>query len=283
MVLSFAHPDDEAYNTGILCAKYSVSGWHIHLLIATLGQHGTSDGILPDQLGVVRSKELDVSSKILGIEKIHQFGYMDGMLKDVESGELEDKIHKKLLELSPDIVVTFDAKGITNHPDHIKMSFATTYAFQRYSADVADTRNFIRDVNEKRPVKIRHFAAMHKFALKQEQFSDIVETPVEPKLYYATIPQSSLQYMQKINLEEKESFGKPMTGTDDKYITTVIEGSRFMNKKIKALRAHESQISDIDAWIDPKNPLLQKEFFILRMVGRSEVYMGKQDRVSNKL
>ena len=106
----------------------------------------------------------------------------------------------------------------------------------------------------------------------------------EPKLYYACMPESVAMYLRQKKVIPATSFGKPWNGVEDKRITTVIDTKRFAAVKIKALRAHVSQAADVDKFlsIDPQ-PVVQQEFYILRMQGESEIFMGKNDQVSNRL
>jgi hypothetical protein len=73
-------------------------------------------------------------------------------------------------------------------------------------------------------------------------------------------------------------------GVEDKRITTVIDVSRTSAVKAKALHAHVSQAEDVDRFYSiDNNPLTVKEYFILRMIGTKEVFVGKNDRISDRL
>jgi LmbE family N-acetylglucosaminyl deacetylase len=96
-----------------------------------------------------------------------------------------------------------------------------------------------------------------------------------PKLYYACLPESVAGYLQKKKILPSESFGKPWRGTEDKDITTVINIMRSAADKKKAL-----------TWITPDMTFQtapKHEYFILRMQGTTEVFMGKGDHVANHL
>lgn len=288
MLLVFAHPDDESFACGGVIPKYVENGWQVSLISATKGEAGSSgsyDVKSPDALGVIRERELLDAAKLLGIFKVEFLGYRDGKLKDVNEGELEDVLNKKILVLSPDVVITFDTTGVSNHPDHIRMCYATTYAFQRYAQEISETREFIQKVSVREEgVKKRHFFSKHKLALKQEAFADVVDDGVEPKLYYACLPESVASYLKEAKRMPETSFDKPWRGTPDKLITTVIDCKRYKGVKIKALKSHVTQEVDVNEFVEfERNPLLTKEFFLLRMVGTREVYTGKNDRVSDRL
>lgn len=254
MLLVFAHPDDESFAAGGSVAKYTRNGWEAHLVCATAGEAGDSGtlGISGEPLRIIRQHELEEAAAILGIKSVTVLGYKDGSLTEQNPGELEDKIARKMLEIQPDVVVTFDTTGISNHPDHIKISYATTYAFQQYA---------------------------QWFLQTQGQLS----TEEEPKLYYAALPASLASYLRQQKVLPQESFGRPWVGVADKLITTVIDIKKFSNIKKKALSAHKTQQNDVARVLSlTGNPILSFEYFILRLHGVHEVYMGKNDKISNR-
>jgi LmbE family N-acetylglucosaminyl deacetylase len=258
LLLVFSHPDDESLSCGGTLAKYVKAGWHVDLITATRGEAGNVGpytNISRDQLADIRQKELQKAAITLGIDSITFLGYRDGTLASLTPGELEDKVYKKMEELVPDTVVTMDTSGVSNHPDHIKMSYVTTYAFQKYAAWI-ETK--LKDREE------------------AEQ--------VFPKLYYSCMPESVAQYLKQKKIIPVQSFGKLWRGTPDKNITTVINIRRFAATKRRALTSHISQQDDINRFLSLlSQPMLKHEYFILRMYGTTEVFMGKNDRVSNAL
>jgi LmbE family N-acetylglucosaminyl deacetylase len=258
LLLVFAHPDDESFSCGGTVAKYVKAGWRVDLICATRGEEGSRGpyvNLPQEKLSDIRQKELQKAGITLGIKSITFLGYKDGTLSAQIPGELEDKVHKKMEELVPDAVITADTTGISNHPDHIKMSYVTTYAFQKYAAWIESK---LKD---------------------QEEAAQIF-----PKLYYACMPESVADYLKKKKIIPAESFGKLWRGTPDKNITTVINIMKFASTKKKALTSHISQQEDINRFLSlPSQPFLKHEYFILRMHGTTEVFMGKGDRIVNTL
>lgn len=259
LLLVFAHPDDESFATGGTVAKYQKAGWEVFLLCATRGEKGEVGpyaSLSAGKLGAIRQKELEQAAALLGISHVTVLDYKDGKLAGLEAGELEESIYKKMEEIIPDCIITFDTTGISNHPDHIKISYATTFAFQKYAAWIEDQLRERSDIA-----------------------SDIL-----PKLYYACMPESVAAFLKKNKNIPTQSFGKPWAGTTDKLVTTVIDIARFTGVKRKALLSHRSQQADVQRFLSfAANPLAKHEYFILRMHGTTEVFMGKNDRVSNKL
>ena len=73
----------------------------------------------------------------------------DGKLKESNPGEIEDGIFKYMTQVLPDTVITFDQTGISNHPDHVRMCFSTTYSFQEYVS-------WLESVYEKKGIQGRY-------------------------------------------------------------------------------------------------------------------------------
>lgn len=272
LLLVFAHPDDESFTCGGTVAKYVKAGWEVNLVCATRGEAGETGpygDISKTELQDIRSQEMERAMEILGISSVTFLDYRDGGLSKLHPGELEDKIHHSMVTHNPDVVITFEPNGISNHPDHSKICLSTTYAFQKYAdAKAHPEAPGARDPNRNWE---RQFAAMNP------------ET-AEPKLYYACMPESIADYLRRKNVIPDQSFGLPWKGTEDKLITTVIDTKRFAATKLKALRAHISQSADVDRFYAiERQPLADQEFFILRMQGEFEIFMGKNDRISNRL
>jgi len=262
MLLVFAHPDDESFTAGGAVAAYAGRGWHVELICAT----GDAE----------RTSEVERAGKILGIQHIQFLSQPDGQLKSVTPGTLEDMIVKKMEEYMPDIVMTHDTTGITNHPDHIKMCYATTFAFQKYTQSLEEIKTGV--------VSRKGRGYVWKEDAFKRAFGDIDPENKDPKLYYSCMPSSVVAFLQKEKQISEESHGLPWRGTADKFVTTVIDIADTKLAKGKALLCHESQKENVDHFISfDKHPSHNQEWFILRMQGVHEVFMGKNDRVADEL
>jgi len=251
----FAHPDDETIDAGGTIAKYVSAGWTADLVCATRGGSGPWGNVArptPETtLETVRSEELARAAEILGVRSITFLDYKDGTLGNKEPGDIEDALIQSMEDIRPDVVITAEPGGMTNHPDHSKLSYAVTYAFQEY-------------------VK-----------LHEDKYND---THPAPKLYYACFPESIISYLIKNKYFPAEAHGKPITGVEDKKITTVIDIMRYASKKVQAMDAHETQRELLTKYVSmPHSPFFSKEYFMLRLSGSREVFMGKTDRVSDRL
>lgn len=250
----FAHPDDESFTAGGTIAKYVKAGWAVNLICGTRGEAGDIGSVRlskGDALGQVREAELREAGKVLGLSSITFLPYKDGTLSTKVPGDIEEALINKLSEMKPDVVITFETGGISNHPDHIKLSYATTYAFQEY-------------------------AKMRRKAIKND------ENP--PKLYYACVPESVSRYLISEGVFPNEAHERPWKGVEDKKVSTVIDVKRFAGIKEDALRKHMTQVSNVDRFYSiDSNILAVQEYFMLRMVGITEAFVGKNDRVSDGL
>ena len=132
----FAHPDDETYLAAGTIAKYVKAGWSADLIMATKGEagsHGNPQNLRADALGDIHARELQTAAEYIGLRSVTYLDYKDGRLSSLPPGDIEDKLMTIFAEEKPDVVITFEPTGVTNDPDHAKVSLATTFAFQKLS------------------------------------------------------------------------------------------------------------------------------------------------------
>lgn len=268
LLLVFAHPDDEAFTAAGTVAKYAANGWQADLVCATRGESGEKGPYKTsaETLGDIRQKELEKAGLVIGLSSITFLGHKDGTLADLTPGTLEDKVFRLMSKLKPDVVITYEVvSGISNHPDHRKIGLSTTYAFQKYAEQLEKPQY--------------HGRRKPKLSFEESEQIDNV-----PKLYYACLPETVVEYLKQKHFLPQLSFGQPWKGTPDKLITNVIDIKKFRAVKIKALKAHISQSKDIDRFLGAGQiPQLSQEYYLLRYEGTAEVFMGKNDRISNRL
>lgn len=235
MLLVFAHPVDESFAVGGTVAKYVKAGWQADLVCAT------------------------------------NLGYSAGKLSSLTPGTLEDPIYRAMESGIPNVVITFDPTGMSNHPDHTKICFAATYAFQKYALWLDQLRK-----------KYRIYGARDEQWLKR--LESFLVGNIDPKLYYVCVPSSIVRHDINERILPAENFGKPLLGVDDKLITTVIDIRSVSALKLKAIKTHESYLTDVDRFVQLEgNPQFDQEYFIHRMQGTEEIFMGKHDAVSDRL
>jgi LmbE family N-acetylglucosaminyl deacetylase len=119
----YAHPDDADISCGGTLASWARGGTHVHIVVCTNGDKGTSDPrVDPVQLARLRADEEDRASEALGVAGLHRLGYADGELPN------DDRLRRDLVALvraiRPDVVLCPDPTAVFfgedyfNHRDH---------------------------------------------------------------------------------------------------------------------------------------------------------------------
>jgi N-acetyl-1-D-myo-inositol-2-amino-2-deoxy-alpha-D-glucopyranoside deacetylase len=234
LLLVHAHPDDETINNGVTMAKYAAEGARVTLITCTRGEEGevlveslaSLASNQEDKLGEHREIELANAMKYLGVRDFRFLGFPtkswrdSGMMgseqnnrKDVfwqaDLDEAAKELVKVILEIKPQVLVTYDEIGGYGHPDHIKA----------------------------------HQVAMRAAELAENQGWKI------SKIYWNTMPKSVIQMgidkMKEIgsNFFGAESVDDLPFAKPDELVTTVINAPEFVSHKLAAMKAHETQIS----------------------------------------
>ena len=234
LLLVHAHPDDETINNGVTMAKYAVEGVHVTLVTCTRGEEGevlveslknlASDK--DDKLGDHREIELKDAMIELGISDFRFLGSPNkkwrdsGMIgapqnerKDVfwqsDLDEAANELVKVILEIKPQVMITYDEFGGYGHPDHIKA----------------------------------HQVAMRAAEISASQGWQIT------KIYWNTMPRSVLQTsIDKMKEVGSEFFGAESAddmpfAKDDELVTSVVKAQEYVPQKLAAMKAHATQIS----------------------------------------
>lgn len=227
-----AHPDDEAIGTGGILAKYAAQGVRTILVYATRGEAGEIQNpeFVPPSPGLkmeeIRARELERALTVLRVGSVHFLGYRDsGMVGSPENLDLRAFIQADMEEASgrlveiirrtrPQVMVTYNERGVYGHPDHVMAHRVTVRAF-RASGD----------------------PAFHCGAGLE---------PWRPaKLYYTAIPRARLLKLYEFMRArgEEPGFDPEVLGTPDEKITTRIDVREYLPVKMEALYCHQSQIS----------------------------------------
>lgn len=130
----WAHPDDETYLSAGLILEHIARGDRVVIVTATLGEHGTKDPRRwpPRRLAACRHGELVRSLAALGVHEYRLLGLEDGTCHDRDR---TDAIARHILDIRPDLIVTFGPEGMTGHPDHCAVSRWTTDAWRATASD----------------------------------------------------------------------------------------------------------------------------------------------------
>jgi len=143
----FAHPDDDVYTLGATLTAHR-NDLETTLIFATSGEAGPitdPDAVSRERLGAVREGEQRAALEALGVAGTTTSRFLrfpDYYLPDVPFDELVEQVTSLLLEIRPDVVVTFGPDGMTSHHDHIRVGEAATAAFDRLPPDRAPTHLF---------------------------------------------------------------------------------------------------------------------------------------------
>lgn len=232
MLLVHAHPDDETINNGVTMAMYASLGAEITLITCTRGEEG--EVLVPglihlastesDSLGEHRVAELDAAMKELGVTDHRYLGsevvrFRDsGMMGTPQNDRSDvfwqadvDSAAKLLLEViyetRPHILVTYDEFGGYGHPDHIQA---------------------------------------HRVAMRAAEISEKWDIQ---KIYWNAIPKSviakGIAELKKTgsNFFGAESVDDIPFAKEDALINAAIDGSEFVDRKMAAMKAHETQIA----------------------------------------
>ena len=235
LLLVHAHPDDETINNGVTMAKYAEAGAAVTLVTCTRGEEGevlvtelanlASDK--DDKLGEHREIELKDAMAQLGINDFRFLGTPNkkwrdsGMMgtpqnergdvfwqADLDEASLE--LVKIILEIKPQVLITYDEFGGYGHPDHIKA----------------------------------HRVAMRATELAAEQGWQV------SKIYWNTMPRSIIQMgIEKMKEVGSDFFGAQSAddlpfAKPDELVTTVVNAPEYVPQKLAAMKAHATQISE---------------------------------------
>ena len=231
ILLVHAHPDDETINNGATMAKYAAGGAHVTLVTCTRGEEG--EVLVPglshlasgdqDKLGIHRESELALAMKELGVTDFRFLGspsvkFRDSGMMGTEPNNRVDVFWQAdidnaaqylvevIEEIKPQIMITYDEIGGYGHPDHIQA---------------------------------------HRIAMRA---SEIADWKIQ-KIYWNTMPKSVLaEGIAKMKEIGSDFFGAETIddlpfAKDDEFVTTLVDGSKFVDQKLAAMKAHETQIA----------------------------------------
>jgi N-acetyl-1-D-myo-inositol-2-amino-2-deoxy-alpha-D-glucopyranoside deacetylase len=230
-------------------AKYAAEGARVTLVTCTLGEEG--EVLVPelaslaadrdDALGKHRVGELAAAMDALGVGDSRFLGgagrYRDTGMVYAPNGtaaavppkvrpdtfwkadlcEAATYLVEVIRDLRPQVLVTYDEFGGYGHPDHVQAHRVTTYAV--------------------------FLAAVPSYRL------DLGEAWEIAKVYWYGIPRSVFRegnrLMREAGLDyamDAEFENLPVV-VDDKFITTRVDGSAYLEQKLAAMRAHATQIA----------------------------------------
>tara|TARA_B110000977_G_scaffold14891_1_gene18380 strand:+ start:2097 stop:2855 length:759 start_codon:yes stop_codon:yes gene_type:complete len=114
VLLVISHPDDESMFFGPTIQALRGVGARTHILCLS---NGDADG-----LGAVREKELEAARSFLGVdscEVVNDLKLRDGFGEVWPEDVVAARVEASVRRVDADVVLTFDSKGVSGHPNHV--------------------------------------------------------------------------------------------------------------------------------------------------------------------
>ncbi len=120
----WAHPDDEAYCSAGFMAQVTDAGGRVTVVTATDGEAGfaESDPRSSAERAFLRRRELQDAMATAGVTDLRFMGWPDGGVAHIPDAVAVNRFAAIILEVRPDVIVTFGPDGVTGHSDHVAVS-----------------------------------------------------------------------------------------------------------------------------------------------------------------
>jgi LmbE family N-acetylglucosaminyl deacetylase len=226
----YAHPDDEAFGTGGMLARYASEGVRVSLVCATRGEVGEiSDPSFatPETLGQVREGELRCAAETMGVSELVFLDYRDSGMQgapenldprafiNAPAGEVVPRLVQIIRKLRPQVIATFEPYGGYGHPDHIAIHHHTVAAFHAAS--------------------------------DPQRYPELGPAWQTSRLFYTAIPRSFFLEMRRqmqalgMDTSDFDHFEDPKTGWPDEQVHVRLDVSSTVDSKWQALNCHRTQ------------------------------------------
>ncbi len=136
VLLILAHPDDEIFCSGLVCACKAREAW-VGLSCMTGGEGGATGGHPRTELGEIRMDELRASARRLGIDSVEFLGYEDPVATEYRTfapphdpRKLRGQLRDAIRNARPDTVVTHGSDGEYWHVAHFVLHDAVREALR---------------------------------------------------------------------------------------------------------------------------------------------------------
>lgn len=236
LLLLLAHPDDETFGPGGTVAACAAGGIEVYLGTATRGEAGMlGEPPVTDRarIGEVRTQELGCAARVLGIREVSFLGFVDGQLPGVPRDRIVEEAVRQVRRVRPHVMIGFGPEGVSGHPDHKVMSEVALEAFDAAPDPARFPARSADDPGPWAPFKL------YQFEIAQE-ILDAWEVPLRG------VPRASL--------------------------TTAVDTSAYVDRKIEAFRCHKTQGRDADR-------ILSREGY--REFARQETFVLARSRVGS--
>jgi len=251
LMLVHAHPDDETIGQGATMASYAARGTQVILVTCTLGEEG--EVLVPelahlasdrdDTLGKHRITELANAMKELGVTD-HRFLGGAGRFRDsgmvwheeghatagddVKEGtfwradllEASDLLVEVIREVRPQVLITYDQFGGYGHPDHIQAHRVATYA-----TSLAAVPSYRPELGAAWDIAKVYWSAMSQSRMREGLRA--LRAAGDTTSFEGMDPEGPM----------------PPFIVPDEQLSAVVVADDFAEAKIRAMRAHATQIA----------------------------------------
>jgi len=219
-VFFHAHPDDEAIATAGTMALMAAGGHRVVLVTATRGELGeVPEGFLDpgETLAERRAVELEAACAALGVARHEFLGYGDSGMEGLDTNndpgcfwqadveEAAERLAAILRSEGADVLTAYDEHGNYGHPDHVQV---------------------------------------HRVGLRAGALAAV------PRVFMATVNRDHLlRLLETADGDALRGAGDEGPAVDnlgvpEERLSTVVDVSRFLDTKRRAMEAHASQISE---------------------------------------
>jgi len=227
----FAHPDDETFGAAGVLAAAVERGAPVTVISATRGEAGESSiaGLDdPEQLGVVRERELREAMRQIGVSDVRLLGYRDSGMTGSPSAEhpqafvrtsvnaAADRLVPHIRSVHPHVILTFGPEGLYGHPDHLHLHHVALRAIQV----AADPSHKGRSGSEPWQTPVLYFAAFPR-----EEMLALLDRPNSP--------------LRSLPADARANLGTPRSE-----ITHTIDIESWADKKRSAIASHRTQTAE---------------------------------------
>lgn len=118
----FPHPDDESFGPAPAIRQQLKRGNQVYLLTLTKGgatRQRHKYNLSVEEMGEVRAGELQAAADTIGITGLIITDLPDSGMKEMDPRDIEEVIRKQIMEIRPDVVVTYAVHGISGFHDHL--------------------------------------------------------------------------------------------------------------------------------------------------------------------
>ena len=280
MLLVHAHPDDESIGTGATMARYAAEGAGVTLVTCTLGELGE---IIPPELahladdadgglGEYRIGELAAACAALGVTD-HRFlggpgrwrdsGMMGlpsndapGCFRQADVDEAAGELLSVIREVRPQVLISYDSNGFYGHPDHIQAHRVSRRAFELADGLVSK---------------------FYATALPRSVLAGAIKA-MRDRQQDGSFPGGAPEFATVQSVDDFP-FGVP-----DEDVTTEIDATAYLERKLAAMRAHATQIAVDSPFFTFSDGVGQRAFgreYYTLLAGPRGAGSGSHDRESD--